>query len=131
MSEPQVYTGSVDVEFSGASIMGAIASAFLFGIIFDLTLHYFRVFFSRDRTIIRLIVVLSFLSIALQVGGITAAQWESFVAHGPMHEAGSFPVGLEIAICLVPIPVLLAQILFAERCYWSVNSATLQLDTNG
>jgi hypothetical protein len=123
MRTPLLYQGEAYLQVAGAEVIGAILSAFLLGIIFDMTLYYLRVFFTRDRIILRLIVLLSFICITLQVGGIAAAQWDSFVANDVSKiESGALPVGLKIAICVVPIPVLLAQILFAERCYWSVKA---------
>lgn len=122
MRTPLLYQGEAYLQVAGAEVIGAILSAFLLGIIFDMTLYYLRVFFTRDRIILRLIVLLSFICITLQVGGIAAAQWDTFVTNVSKIESGALPVGLKIAICVVPIPVLLAQILFAERCYWSVKT---------
>jgi hypothetical protein len=103
---------------AAVEILGSLASTFLFGAIIVLT-GYYALFFSYDRLIIRWIVGISVVAITVQAAGIVLSQWLTFVSVDSGAPAvGTLDLGLKIAICVVPIPVVIVKILFAERCYW-------------
>lgn len=119
MSNADILDGPTYPANAGPEILSAFFVVFLFGVVAACTLYYFNTY-RRDRLPIRVIVGVSVAALCLQSGGIIAAAWEVFVARQAQFESieGRLVTGLKIAVCVVPIPVVLAQTLFAERCYW-------------
>lgn len=92
----------------------------------------------RDRVIVKLLVLVSFITLTIQTSSLAWGQWQSLVEHaGDVVFAATGTKGEMIALSVVPIPgkcfcepiggvktdpllqiVFLAKVLYAERCFW-------------
>lgn len=105
----------------GPRLVASLFTAYFYGAVSLLTLYYVRNF-PRDRAVIRWIVGVSFITSTVQAVAIGVAQWQNVIETPdfdlPVLVGGSSIIASSIASCIVPIPVILAKILYAERCYW-------------
>lgn len=118
MANNNDITTAMYQQFAGPELLAAFLSSYLCGAILILTLYY-RQTYPKDRLIIKAIVFISFAANIIQTGGISAGLYQSLVQEpASIGTRGFLFTGVQIAIIVVPVPVLLAKVLFAERCYW-------------
>lgn len=103
----------------GPRFIACIITLFLFGVVTTLGAEYYRVYSRIDRTSIKLLVLVSYLSLATQNLGILIRQYGIVVDNpGSLEYLNTITTGVLISGTVAPIPVLLAKILYAERCFW-------------
>mgnify|MGYP000736195636 CR=1 FL=1 len=73
----------------------------------------------KDRLVVKSLVAISFGFLCVQTVAIILTQWDTFVTHGgDIDYANTYSIPARIALAVIPVPVILAKCLFAERCHW-------------
>lgn len=106
-------------------VVAAMATTFLFGLVLASTVEYFKAF--HDRLVVRIIVGVSFVANCIQTGAVIAALCKSLsVVQLSGRTEETLNTASKVAISVTPVIVLIAKILYTERCYWyAINRPTL------